>query len=147
MQLALPTGYLEKIAKLGYGASAKTLFGFGRSRQQVTFEVGFNTWQIKDKYLPPAVDAQYRSIPLYAGYRLYFGQFYAEQQVGAAFNTVFAENQFNLKSRSKLIAPGQRPSGNRQSNLISQSNTKVLMCKRKVTTLMHLDLELVTGSF
>ncbi|MBD1362631.1 hypothetical protein IDJ77_02310 [Mucilaginibacter sp. ZT4R22] len=101
VQLAQPTGELSDIAKLGFGASAKALFGFSSRPQQVTFEVGYNRFGIKDKFLPSGVEAEYRSIPIYTGYRYSFGSIYLEPQAGVAFNTVYASNFFNLKGETK----------------------------------------------
>lgn len=100
-QLAVPTGELGDLANVGYGASAKGLFGFSDIPQHMTFEVGYNYFAVKDKYLQPTVDAQYRSIPIYIGYRYMFGNFFAESQAGVAINTVYASNQFHLASDTK----------------------------------------------
>jgi len=101
VQLAQPTGQLADIAKLGFGASAKGLLGFGVRPQQVTLEVGYNRFGIKDKFLPSGVEAEYRSIPIYTGYRYLLGRFYLEPQAGVAINTVYASNFFALKGETK----------------------------------------------
>lgn len=100
-QFNIPTGDLGKLAKVGYGVSAKGLFGFGVSPQQVTIEAGYNHFGVKDKYLPSGVSAQYRSWPIYTGYRYKVGSFYFEPQAGVAINTVYASNRFNLASDTK----------------------------------------------
>jgi opacity protein-like surface antigen len=100
-QLAVPTGELADLAKTGYGASAKALFGFGTGRQQVTIEAGYNRWGVKDKFLPQGVNAEYRSIPIYTGYRYLLGSFYLESQAGVAINSVYASNAFQLESETK----------------------------------------------
>ncbi|RYY37935.1 MAG: hypothetical protein EOP46_00845 [Sphingobacteriaceae bacterium] len=100
-QVAIPTGELGDLAKTGFGASAKGLFGFGVTRQQITVELGYNYFAVQDKYLPTGVDAQYRSIPLYTGYRYMLGDFYLESQAGVAINTIYASNAFQLESDTK----------------------------------------------
>ena len=100
-QINAPTGDLAEIAKVGYGFSAKGLFGFGVSPQQVTVEVGYNSFGVKDKYLSPGVSAQYRSWPIYTGYRYSIGKFYIEPQAGFAINTIYGSNRFNLASDTK----------------------------------------------
>ena len=100
-QVDVPTGDLADVAKTGYGFSAKGLFGFGTARQQATLEVGYNRFGVKDKFLPQGVSAEYRSIPIYTGFRYMLGHFYLEPQAGVAFNTVYASNLFNLNSQTK----------------------------------------------
>jgi len=100
-QLAVPTGELSDLAKVGYGFSVKGLWGFGVSPQQVTVEVGYNSFGVKKALLPSGVSAQYRSWPIYTGYRYMIGKFYVEPQAGVAINTIYASNRFNLASDTK----------------------------------------------
>ncbi|MEO3408411.1 hypothetical protein AAFN85_31135 [Mucilaginibacter sp. CAU 1740] len=77
-QLSIPTGQLSDLATLGYDVSVKTLFGFNAAPQQVSLEIGYNRFGVKKELLPSNVHAQYRSWPIYAGYRYHFSNFYLE---------------------------------------------------------------------
>jgi hypothetical protein len=102
-QLSFPTGQLADLTKTpGYGFSAKTLFGVGQIPQQLSFEVGYNRFGVKNSLLPANVKAQYRSWPTYLGYRYHLSKLYFESQAGAAFNTLYASNNFLLASDTKV---------------------------------------------
>ena len=101
VQLNIPTGDLADVAKTGYGVALKAMFGIGEATQFFTLEGGFNHFGVKDKFLTPGVDAEYRSIPFYAGYRYMVKQFSFETQAGVAVNTIYASNSFALASQTK----------------------------------------------
>ena len=100
-QLSIPTGQLADLTTLGYGFSAKTLFGFSEAPEQVSFEAGYNRFGVKKDLLPANVHAQYRSWPIYTGYRYHFSNIYLESQAGVAFNTLYASNNFKLVGDTK----------------------------------------------
>ena len=81
-----PTEKLAKIANTGYGATLKGMYGIGANPQQVTLEIGYNRFGIKD--LPSSVNAHYAAIPIYTGYRYTFGSVIIDTQAGVSFNSV-----------------------------------------------------------
>jgi len=85
-QLAIPTSDLADVVKLGFGASAKGMYGFGLKKQQVTLEAGYNRFSVKN--LPSGIDAHYSAIPIYTGYRYTLGNFNLEPQAGISINRV-----------------------------------------------------------
>jgi|GEM_PF-1303124 len=84
-QLSFPTGDLAELAHRGHGFSAKGLWGIGKKNQQITTEVGYSYFDLKDKWLTEGVSAYYGGFMLYGGYRYKFHNFFIEPQAGVAF--------------------------------------------------------------
>lgn len=85
-RVAFPTEKLAKIANTGYGATLKGMYGFGADPHQITLEVGYNRFGLKD--LPSSVSAYYAALPIYTGYRYTFGSVIIDTQGGVSFNSI-----------------------------------------------------------
>lgn len=96
-QVSFPTGDLAEIAKRGHGFSAKGLWGIGKANQQITTEVGYSYFNIKDKWLTEDVGAYYGGFVLYGGYRYRFNNIFIEPQAGVAFYKIDAFSSVNVK--------------------------------------------------
>jgi Outer membrane protein beta-barrel domain len=81
-EVALPTGEFGTYFKTGIGISTKALFGVGKAGH-ITFTGGFSTF----KEIGSEVDwsGRMRIMPLLAGYRHNFNQFFIEPQAGIGF--------------------------------------------------------------
>ena len=95
---AFPTEKLADIVNTGYGATLKGMYGFGADPHQVTLEVGYNRFGLKN--LPASVSGYYAALPIYTGYRYTFGHVIIDTQAGVSFNSV------------KGSGPGGTASGN-----------------------------------
>lgn len=96
-QLSFPVGDLAQIAKRGHGFSAKGLWGIGKANQQLTTEVGYSYFNIKDTWLTEDVGAYYGGFVLYGGYRYRFNNIFIEPQAGVAFYKIDAFSSVNVQ--------------------------------------------------
>ena len=82
-ELAIPTGDMSDMSKLGFGATVKGLYGIGTAGQ-ITLTTGFVSVGAKNEYkqLLGASKITQSIIPILAGYRHNFKSFYVEPQVG-----------------------------------------------------------------
>ncbi|MDP4264555.1 MAG: outer membrane beta-barrel protein [Bacteroidota bacterium] len=82
-ELAVPTGDFNDYGKAGFGGIVKGLYGIG-SAGQITLTSGYLSFSAKNEYksLLEADKISLSIIPILAGYRHHFGDFYAEPQVG-----------------------------------------------------------------
>lgn len=81
--LAIPTGDLKDLSKIGFGGTVKGLYGIGTAGQ-ITLTSGFISFAVKSEYeeLLDADKITSTMIPILAGYRHNFNGFYAEPQIG-----------------------------------------------------------------
>lgn len=84
--VAIPTGKLSEVVKVGYGGALKGMYGLGKADQQITLEAGYNRFSAKN--LPATVSATYSTVPIYLGYRAKLGSIIIEGQSGLALNRV-----------------------------------------------------------
>lgn len=96
-QLALPVGELSNLTKRGDGGSVKALWGIGNAPQQITTELGYSFFDLKDEWLGEGTNAYYGGFTIYGGYRYRFGNFFVEPQTGVAFYSVDAYNTITQK--------------------------------------------------
>lgn len=85
-RMAIPTERLAEVANVGYGATVKGMYGIGASPHQVTLEVGYNRFGLKN--LPASVSGHYAAIPIYTGYRYTFGSVIVDTQAGLSINSI-----------------------------------------------------------
>jgi hypothetical protein len=97
VQLALPVGELSDLASRGDGGSVKGLWGIGRGPQQITAEVTYTFFDLRDEWLGQGTGAFYGGFTIYGGYRYRFGNFFAEPQAGVASYSINAYNSITQR--------------------------------------------------
>ena len=88
-ELSIPVGNAKDVLKMGFGGSAKALFGICNAGQ-ISLTSGYITFKGKDLY--SGEKASLSVIPLMAGYRQNFSGFYVEPQAGAGLILIKDEN-------------------------------------------------------
>ncbi len=96
-ELGAPIGNAKDVLKMGFGGSAKALFGIGNAGQ-ITLTSGYSTFSAKG--LDDGEKASLSIIPLIAGYRQNFNGFYVEPQAGAGLILEKDENGYGSEKGS-----------------------------------------------
>lgn len=98
-RIGIPVFELADVAKSGYGGMAKGYYGFGYNPQQVTLDVIYSSFPIKD--LPPGFESNYSSFAILTGYRYLCGGVFLELQAGVGFNHIKVESSTAAIDRDK----------------------------------------------
>ncbi|RZK37922.1 MAG: hypothetical protein EOO90_23895 [Pedobacter sp.] len=99
-QIARPTSALLEFTNFGYGGAIKWMHGFGRKKQQLTLETGYNRFPLKK--MPADVHIYYSAVPVYLGYRYLANKVSLEVQGGAWVNNVSGRSADLSASETRL---------------------------------------------
>lgn len=92
LELGLPIGNFSDVTDLGFGATVKGLYGVSDDGQ-VELTLGYLHFPGKDF---EGFEINYNIIPIMAGYRHSFGNFYGEGQLGFAIAKSKTESDFEM---------------------------------------------------
>lgn len=95
IQYAIPNGDFSKIASNGYGAFVKGMYGVGEKANQLTLELGFNSFDTNIKHKT----GSNQIIPLMLGYRINLNHFVLEPQAGLSLNALVEDTGKSTKAK------------------------------------------------